>query len=196
MSGVGPKEELEEIGIKVVHHSPNVGKNMLDHTTVLLDPIFKQDLQLPTGNAFFAEPGRVEFEKKKWLDGYNNGKGEGTGEMTRFGGSAAVAFIKFPEEKRNEWPEWKALSDADRKRFLDKSRPDTEIFYLVSSLSPTSSVGYQGFLVTYTLWLLFLARLPSARKDYTCWFRTQLIRSSFLDKPEPPVTRNYQSQVL
>lgn len=108
---------------------------MLDHSTVLLDPIFKQDLQLPTGNALFAEPGRVEFEKKKWLDGYNNGKGEGVGEMTRFGGSAAVAFIKFPEEERNEWPEWKALSDADRKRFLDKSRPDTEIFYLVSSLS-------------------------------------------------------------
>lgn len=118
---------------------------MLDHSTVLLDPIFKQDLQLPTGNALFAEPGRVEFEKKKWLDGYNNGKGEGIGEMTRFGGSAAVAFIKFPEEERNEWPEWKALPDADRKRFLDKSRPDTEIFYLVSSLS--LRLGYRAYIV-------------------------------------------------
>lgn len=106
---------------------------MLDHTTVLLDPIFKQDLQVATANSLFAEPGRVEYEKKKWLDAYNNGKGEGIGEMTKFGGSAAVAFIKFPEEERNQWPEWKALSDEDRKRFLDKTRPDTEIFYLVRS---------------------------------------------------------------
>lgn len=131
LSGVGPKEELEEHGIKVVHNSPNVGKNLLDHSTVLLDPIFKQDLQLPTGNGLFSDPERVEFEKKKWLDGYNNGKGEGVGELTRFGGSAAVAFIKFTEEERNQWPEWKALTDEERKRFLDKDRPDTEIFYLV-----------------------------------------------------------------
>lgn len=131
LSGVGPKEELEELGIKVVHNSPNVGKNMLDHSTVLLDPIFKQDLQVPTGNALFADPQRVELEKRKWLAGYNSGKGEGVGEMTRFGGSAAVAFIKFSEEEREQWPEWKALSDEDRKRFLDKDRPDTEIFYFV-----------------------------------------------------------------
>lgn len=136
LSGVGPKKELEELGIKVIHNSPNVGKNLLDHSTVLLDPIFKQDLQLPTGNALFSDPDRVEFEKKKWLNAYNNGKGEGVGELTRFGGSAAVAFIKFTEEERNEWPEWKALSDEDRKRFLDKGRPDTEIFYLVSLQSP------------------------------------------------------------
>lgn len=188
LSGVGPKEELEELGIKVVHHSPNVGKNMLDHTTVLLDPIFKQDLQLPTGNALFAEPGRVEYEKKKWLEGYNNGKGEGTGEMTRFGGSAAVAFIKFPEAERNEWPEWKALSNEDRKRFLDKSRPDTEIFYLVSS-SLASLLRYRAVIDLHRFY--FLAWLSSTWKVYTCWFRTKLICPSFLDKSEPPLARNH-----
>ncbi|RPB09512.1 alcohol oxidase [Morchella conica CCBAS932] len=136
LSGIGPKADLQELGIKVVHDSPNVGKNMLDHSTVLLDPIFKQDLQVPTGNLLFSEPARVDAEKKLWLDTYQNGKGEARGEMARFGASAGVAFIKFTEEEREQWPEWQALSDEDRSRFLDKGRPDTEIFYLIGYKPP------------------------------------------------------------
>ncbi|XP_037298051.1 glucose dehydrogenase [FAD, quinone] isoform X2 [Manduca sexta] len=34
LSGVGPKKHLDEMGIQVLHDSPNVGKNMQDHPTV------------------------------------------------------------------------------------------------------------------------------------------------------------------
>ncbi|KAL7269933.1 hypothetical protein RUND412_007371 [Rhizina undulata] len=141
LSGVGPKEELEKLGIKVVQDSPNVGKNLLDHTTVLLDPVFKQDLQIATGNALFADPALVELEKQKWLNSYHGGKGEGVGELTRFGGSAAVAFVKFPEDERNAWPEWQALSEDERQRFLDPKRPDTEIFYFMGYLPPGHTIS-------------------------------------------------------
>jgi choline dehydrogenase len=36
LSGVGPKDHLEELGIPVVHHSPGVGMNMKNHPGVTL----------------------------------------------------------------------------------------------------------------------------------------------------------------
>ncbi|XP_046744792.1 glucose dehydrogenase [FAD, quinone]-like [Diprion similis] len=43
LSGIGPKENLEEVGVKVIHDSPGVGQNLQDHVGVgglafLLDP--------------------------------------------------------------------------------------------------------------------------------------------------------------
>ncbi|CUS14674.1 unnamed protein product [Tuber aestivum] len=134
LSGVGPKRDLEMLNITVISNSPNVGKNMLDHSTILLDPIFKQDLRVPTSNSFWKNPDHVLWETKKWLHTYNSSAGEGEGEMTRFGGSAAIAFIKFTPEEREKWPEWKALTAEERVRFLDPDRPDTEIFYFLGYL--------------------------------------------------------------
>ncbi|KAL4711925.1 hypothetical protein ACJJTC_006094 [Scirpophaga incertulas] len=34
LSGVGPEEHLEEVGIEVIHNSPGVGKNLQDHIAV------------------------------------------------------------------------------------------------------------------------------------------------------------------
>ena len=101
----------------------------------MLDPIFKQDLRVPTGNSFWKNPDHVLWEKKKWIDTYNSSAGEGEGEMTLFGGSAGISFLKFSPEEREQWPEWKALTAEERARFLDPERPDTEIFYFVSFLA-------------------------------------------------------------
>ena len=34
LSGIGPRDELEEHGIDVVHHLPGVGKNLQDHMCI------------------------------------------------------------------------------------------------------------------------------------------------------------------
>ncbi|XP_057669061.1 glucose dehydrogenase [FAD, quinone]-like isoform X1 [Diorhabda carinulata] len=34
LSGIGPKQHLEDIGIKVTHHSPGVGQNLQDHVSI------------------------------------------------------------------------------------------------------------------------------------------------------------------
>ncbi|XP_046744277.1 glucose dehydrogenase [FAD, quinone]-like [Diprion similis] len=34
LSGIGPKEHLEDVGIKVIHDSPGVGQNLQDHITI------------------------------------------------------------------------------------------------------------------------------------------------------------------
>ncbi|XP_046483282.1 glucose dehydrogenase [FAD, quinone]-like [Neodiprion pinetum] len=43
LSGIGPKDHLEEVGVKVIHDSPGVGQNLQDHViigglTFLIDP--------------------------------------------------------------------------------------------------------------------------------------------------------------
>lgn len=93
---------------------------------------------MPTGNSFWKNPDHVLWEKRKWVDTYNSGSGEGEGEMTRFGGSAAISFIKFSPEEREQWPEWRALTAEERARFLDPDRPDTEIFFMASFSSDHS----------------------------------------------------------
>ena len=36
LSGVGDKKHLEEVGIKTIHHSPQVGQNLQDHLIVFV----------------------------------------------------------------------------------------------------------------------------------------------------------------
>jgi choline dehydrogenase-like flavoprotein len=38
-SGIGPKEELEKIGVRCLVDSPGVGKNLLDHLVCACDAI-------------------------------------------------------------------------------------------------------------------------------------------------------------
>ncbi|KAF8250360.1 alcohol oxidase [Wilcoxina mikolae CBS 423.85] len=140
LSGVGPKQELEKIGIKVIHNSPNVGKNLLDHSTTVHDAIFKQDLEIPTGNSLFADSSRLEMEKERWLSSYNNGAGEGSSELVRFGASAGVAFLKYPLSERTSWPEWNLLNATQKALFLDPKRPDTELFYFTGWLPSGRSI--------------------------------------------------------
>ncbi|KAI5776716.1 hypothetical protein EDC01DRAFT_681523 [Geopyxis carbonaria] len=140
LSGVGPKDELEKLGIPVVHDSPYVGKNMIDHSTALVDVIFNPDLQIPTGNSLWSSPERVEQEKKTWLESYQSGKGEAVGEMTRFGSSAAVSFIRYSDSLRSSWSEWSSLSSKEQERFLSPWRPDTEIFYFLGYLPPGNTI--------------------------------------------------------
>ncbi|MCF0040600.1 GMC family oxidoreductase [Dyadobacter fanqingshengii] len=57
LSGIGPKEELEEAGIPVVADLPGVGKNLQDH--LQLPMIFRSKIPMPnttllTGNALFV----------------------------------------------------------------------------------------------------------------------------------------------
>jgi len=80
------------------------------------------------------------MEKQRWLSSYNNGAGEGSGELTRFGASAGVAFLKYPLSDRKSWPEWNLLNATQKALFLDPKRPDTEIFYLAGWLPSGRSI--------------------------------------------------------
>lgn len=46
LSGVGPAEHLEEHGIRVIHDSPGVGKNLQDHIAVPVTFVIDQPISL------------------------------------------------------------------------------------------------------------------------------------------------------
>ena len=47
LSGIGPAKELERLGIKVIHDSPGVGKNLRDHLAVRLGCEINEPLSFP-----------------------------------------------------------------------------------------------------------------------------------------------------
>lgn len=54
LSGIGYHEELDKLGIKVLHNLPEVGKNLQDHLEVYLQHKCKEPLTLSTVLIFFS----------------------------------------------------------------------------------------------------------------------------------------------
>lgn len=53
LSGVGPADELEAAGVKVVHHLPGVGRNLHDHP--LCGVVYEAAQEIPAGRTNLAE---------------------------------------------------------------------------------------------------------------------------------------------
>lgn len=94
LSGIGPKDHLQEHGIDVVYDSPNVGENLQDH----LDVVF--DYEVNTKDVF-----GIGFDTVgKLIKASNDWRKDGTGQLsTNF--AEAGAFFSAKEETPKEWPD-------------------------------------------------------------------------------------------
>ncbi|WP_350557637.1 GMC family oxidoreductase N-terminal domain-containing protein [Psychrobacter sp. CAL346-MNA-CIBAN-0220] len=94
LSGIGPKDHLQQHGIEIVYDSPNVGKNLQDH----LDVVF--DYEVNTKDVFgigFTAAGNLIKASNDW-------RKDGTGLLsTNF--AEAGAFFSAKEETPEEWPD-------------------------------------------------------------------------------------------
>ncbi|WP_201557650.1 GMC family oxidoreductase [Psychrobacter sp. 72-O-c] len=94
LSGIGPKDHLQEHGIKVVYDSPNVGENLQDH----LDVVF--DYEVNTKDVFGLGFGAVG----KLLKASSHWRKDGTGLLsTNFAESGA--FFNAKDETPEGWPD-------------------------------------------------------------------------------------------
>jgi choline dehydrogenase-like flavoprotein len=109
LSGVGPKSELERLGIEVVLDRPGIGKNFHDHNptriSCLMAPSFSDRL------AFQYDENRLNAGKEQWLH-YQ------TGPMTFYQSSLALAFFKMPQIYQSR--EFELLS-AESQAFIQKA---------------------------------------------------------------------------
>lgn len=116
-SGIGPKDELTELGIDVVHDAPGVGRGMMDHSILTLeyrvtDPAI--DHRRLFDNRALLEAAEAQYQRDR------------TGRLSVFGTSGAVAFPKI--ERLQESSEFADLSQGIKEYLMHPERPSAEIW--------------------------------------------------------------------
>ena len=92
LSGIGPKDHLEEMNIPIVHHAPGVGQNLQDHVglagiTYIVDP--PNELDYYKRNKFTLKTSEIR-SLKSILELIRNSSGPLYGMIL----GAGLAFIK------------------------------------------------------------------------------------------------------
>ena len=116
LSGIGPKEHLDQIEIPQVAELP-VGQNMQDHSCFSLECIIDPSIQ--GHNQLLNDEFALERAKKD----YSESK---SGPLSVFGASAAVIFPRLPS--LYETQAFKALPQDKQKYLSNPLRPSTEVW--------------------------------------------------------------------
>lgn len=123
LSGVGDREQLNRIGVPVVHNLPGVGKNMFDHISHV-GPTFTVNT---TGASLNVDQIGVP-QTKDWLV-------HGNGILTTIGGVEALNFIKTKNSKE----------PADF--------PDAELIFVPGTIASDQGTGLKsGMRLTQSLY--------------------------------------------
>lgn len=94
LSGIGPKQELEQHGITVVYDAPNVGENLQDHLDVVFD--YEVNTKDVFGVGFTAGLNLIK--------GVSDWRRDGTGLLsTNF--AEGAAFFSATKATPNDWPD-------------------------------------------------------------------------------------------
>jgi choline dehydrogenase len=123
LSGIGPRDALETLGINVVHDLPGVGKNLQDHMMAPVAHVCTQPVTL----AHALEPEQAEL-LAKGMGLLTSNIGEGGGYLTVMEGAPA------PDLQFHFTPTWFVSDGAG-------NPTDSEGFTILPSLVGTKSVG-------------------------------------------------------
>lgn len=123
-SGIGPKEELEPLGIPVQVELPGVGKNLQDHQLIFT----YYELSEPD----LTDDARVHHDPDGWAKGVKEWQENKSGWLANFG-FGAFAFARVNDRLDKESPEWAALPREPGRdpMGLTETQPNVEIFNTV-----------------------------------------------------------------
>lgn len=123
-SGIGPREDLEKLGIPVFVNLPGVGKNLQDHQLIFTYyEVNQPDLTDDT---------RVHHDPNAWENGLKEWQEKRTGWLATFP-FGAFGFARLSDRLDREVPEWRNLEREPGRdpMGLTESQPNCEFFNTV-----------------------------------------------------------------
>lgn len=126
LSGIGPKQELQSLGIPCRVDLPNIGKELIDHPYVVLR--WGTTSELSDRTAFEFNPELVAAAREQWTKDFTGPDG------TRHLGNL-IGFLKLDPE-RYSTEELRKLSPEVQRRINKEDSPQFEAF-LAGALPPT-----------------------------------------------------------
>ncbi|KAF2670486.1 glucose-methanol-choline oxidoreductase-like protein [Microthyrium microscopicum] len=126
-SGIGPRQELKELGISIVKDLPGVGENLLDHpSTILAYQVNSPDLTLDKEMYY---PGAMA----KSVDAWQTSR---SGALSTFP-FGVFAYARMDERLRSD-SEWTSAATSGRDAMgLTPRQPNVEFFNTECYLAPT-----------------------------------------------------------
>ncbi|KAL9603440.1 MAG: hypothetical protein Q9219_001127 [cf. Caloplaca sp. 3 TL-2023] len=116
LSGIGPSEDLNQLGIPMVHNLPGVGKNLHDHMHAFL--ITKQKPDSHHRTSYIDSPEKLEQARKQWAV-------DQTGPLTGYYMPHMIGFIRSEEALKSK--EFGMLGEESQ-RFLSMGSKPTHEF--------------------------------------------------------------------
>ena len=117
LSGVGPAEEIQAQGIKVVHDLPGVGKNLQDHAGLCLLDLM--DTKFSSRATFRAGSCELEAAREQW-------KKDGTGLLATNSSCSLIAFVK--DDSLISSSAFKSLDHATQDYIKQPTCPHFELY--------------------------------------------------------------------
>ncbi|MCJ1453409.1 hypothetical protein MMC28_003756 [Mycoblastus sanguinarius] len=128
LSGVGPAEEIQAQGIKVVHDLPGVGKNLQDHAGLCLLDLM--DTKFSSRATFRAGSCELEAAREQW-------KKDGTGLLATNSSCSLIAFVK--DDSLISSSAFKSLDHATQDYIKQPTCPHFELYINGPPPPPTYS---------------------------------------------------------
>lgn len=118
LSGIGPRHELESLGIPCLLDQPNIGKDMIDHNYIVLN--WGVSSQLGTSSAFEKDPEQKKAARSQWIK-------DKTGPDSIRNLTNLIGFLKF-DPARATTVELERLEPAKRAFIQQPNVPQIEIY--------------------------------------------------------------------
>lgn len=141
-SGIGPKDDLARLGIKVVCNIPGVGHGMLDHSILTLE--YRVTDAAVDHRGLFNDKALLEAAESQY-------RKDKTGPLSVFGTSGAVAFPKIEAMEKSS--EFKALNGNMRQYLSHPQRPSAEIWLASGYAAYTGHIKPGQGYISYELLL-------------------------------------------
>ncbi|OQE45057.1 hypothetical protein PENCOP_c002G07232 [Penicillium coprophilum] len=141
LSGLGPRNTLEQHGIPVHVDLPGCGQNMLDHSIITCE--YKVDNSIPAHNQLFLDIGRLTEAEARYAKDH-------TGPLAMYGSSGTLAFPRI--KRLLDSKEFSDLGKKAQSFLLEPSRPSAEI-WLGSGPSVYEADGSDKSYLTHELLL-------------------------------------------